>query len=266
MNYEYFFNKIAKITQLFEPIVLSEMDEVKLMERVDVKYLIPLNILPQILEEAVENYRLLIIDNQGFSAYETLYYDTSSLQLYHQHQAKKLNRFKLRSRKYIGSNLQFFEVKQKNNKGRTIKNRIETTSLEPPSITNETGQYLGQLNPLIPKNFQSVLWVNYTRLTFVNKYSLERLTIDLNLTFKNEYKQIQYSQLAIAEVKQVKMGNSPIINILKKHRLKPGFISKYCFGVISLFEGIKQNNFKKQLKNISKIILQYDTHSASCIA
>ena len=110
------------------------------------------------------------------------------------------------------------------------------------------------------------MWVNYSRLTLVSKQNPERLTIDLELTFKNNSKEIQYAEIAIAEIKQERIGASPILDILKKHQLKSGSISKYCFGIISLFEDIKQNNFKKHLRRISKTLQQYESFTANTFA
>jgi hypothetical protein len=266
MNIEFFLSKISEITNDFEPITLTEMDGVKLMDRMDVKYLIPVNILPEILSDAKHHYKLLEVDNQRLCPYQTLYYDTQDLSLYHLHQVGKQNRYKVRSRNYVSSDLQFFEVKFKNNRGRTIKKRIRTNGINEPNLGSKSSDFLSKTSNLSPENLQGIMWVNYTRLTLVSKNTPERLTIDLELTFKNDTKEIQYAQIAIAEIKQEKIGASPIIDILKKHQLKSGSISKYCFGIISLFEGIKQNNFKKHLRRITKTLHQYESFTANALA
>lgn len=266
MNIDFFLEKIKDKTDDFEPITLAEMDGVKLMDRMDVKYLIPVNLLPEILSDAKQYYKLLEVDNQRLFPYETLYYDTKDLSLYHQHQVGKQNRYKVRSRNYVGSNLQFFEVKFKNNRGRTIKKRIKTNGINEAFLQEDSSAFLTKISPLEPTNLKGVMWVNYTRLTLVGRNTPERLTIDLELTFKNDTKEIQYAQIAIAEIKQEKIGASPILDILKKHQLKSGSISKYCFGIISLFDGIKQNNFKKHLKRISKTLHQYESFTANALA
>lgn len=266
MTTNFFLEKIFQESASFEPITLAEMDGVKLMDRMDVKYLIPLNFLPEILADAKQFYRLLEIDNQRLCPYQTLYYDTPDLRLYHQHQVGKQNRYKVRSRNYVGSDLQFFEVKFKNNHGRTIKKRIKTNGIKESNLTNESSVFLTKISSLEPDNLTGIMWVNYSRLTLVSKHSTERLTIDLELTFKNDSKEIQYAEIAIAEIKQERIGASAIVDILKKHQLKSGSISKYCFGIISLFEGIKQNNFKKHLRRISKILHQYDSFTTNTFA
>jgi len=111
---------IKNILDQFAPITLSEMDSVKLMNRTDTKFIFTTNELPKLLEELKNDYRLLDINGNKISRYESLYFDTEDFQLYHQHRCGKLNRYKVRFRKYVESELNYFEVKFKNNKGRTV--------------------------------------------------------------------------------------------------------------------------------------------------
>ncbi len=47
---------IAHIVQTFEPISLAQMESVKLMNRIDTKYAVPMTVLPAILEAAQADY------------------------------------------------------------------------------------------------------------------------------------------------------------------------------------------------------------------
>ena len=247
-----------KISQ-FSKTSLKEMEGVKLMDRVDVKYLIPLYLLPNVLEEAKVHYQMLEINQEQLLPYETLYYDTDSLSLYHTHQAGKMSRYKIRSRNYVGSNLSFFEVKYKNNKGRTIKTRIKQDSDIEKQLNEQNASFLSQETSLNATELKGNIWVNYHRMTLVSRTSAERLTIDLNLQFLDDTKTVGYPQIAIAEVKQEKIGASPIINIFRKNQLSEGSISKYCLGIISIDGSVKHNRFKPKLIHLNKIINQYES-------
>ena len=156
------------------------------------------------------------------------------------------------------SSLSFFEVKYKNNKGRTKKTRIKQPEIT-DFLENESVDFLKQTTQeILPETLKGILWVNYQRLTLVSKVGAERLTIDLNLTFEFEEQQKVYAAIVIAEVKQEKVGQSPFIDLMRKYRLKQGGISKYCFGIISLYQQIKQNKFKKHLRRVSKILAHHD--------
>ena len=52
------------------------MESVKLMNRIDTKYAVPMSVLPAILEAAREDYYAQEIDGQRIATYDTMYYDT----------------------------------------------------------------------------------------------------------------------------------------------------------------------------------------------
>lgn len=252
------FRAIANQIADFTPISLGEMDGVKLMDRVDVKYLIPLALMPELLQQLQESYRVLEVEECRLCPYKTLYYDTPNLDLYKAHQNGARNRYKIRARDYVQSDLSFFEIKFKNNKGRTKKTRIRQSQII-PTLGEAQADFLKKTTEKVcPEGLKGVIWVNYHRITLVNKTSAERLTIDLNLTFQQDVQLKQYPELVIAEVKQEKANASPFIELMRQYRLKEGGISKYCFGMISLYHHIKQNTFKQHLRKVSKIIAQHE--------
>jgi hypothetical protein len=258
MNTELFFNKIKEEAWRFEKITLDEMESVKLMDRMDVKYLVPLHLMANILEDAKSSYKMLEIKNERLCSYETLYYDTEGLDLYHSHQSGRLNRYKIRFRNYVGSNLSFFEIKHKNNKGRTLKTRIKQPNEFETKLNQEKAEFLEKSTPLDSNKLQGNLMVNYQRMTLVNNTTKERVTLDLNLTFIKDQNIASYNQLVVAEVKQENLRNSEIIDIFKKYQLRPGSISKYCLGIMSTENEVKHNRFKSKFLHLKKIISQYD--------
>lgn len=237
----------------FIPITLEEMDGVKLMDRTDTKYLFTRAQLPTIIEELKKDYRVLEIKGNRFSQYESLYLDTRNFDLYHQHHRGKTNRFKIRFRKYVESELTFFEVKFKNNKGRTIKDRVKHKQEIDGIVLDKAETLLKEKTSLLATNLEAKLWVNYSRITLVNKNSPERVTIDLDLSFKNKDQDKLIQNLVVAEVKQDKATTSAFIKLMKKLHIREGSISKYCFGVICLFEKVKHNNFKPKINALNKI-------------
>jgi hypothetical protein len=110
-------NEVRDLLNGFEPITLAEMDGVKLMDRTDQKFIFHISKLPDLLRAVQQNYRALEVSGTRMSRYETLYFDTPEYTLFTQHHNGKTNRYKIRMRRYVESDLQFFEVKHKNNKG-----------------------------------------------------------------------------------------------------------------------------------------------------
>jgi hypothetical protein len=242
-------NTPLQILQQFEPITLKEMEGVKLMNRTDTKFIFNISNYETIMNEIREHYRVLEVEGQRISRYETLYYDTKGFTLYNEHHKGKLNRYKIRHRTYVESKIGFLEVKFKNNKGRTIKTRISKHDV-PLAWEGESENFLNTTLPFSPNSLVPVIWINYSRLTLVNKKSPERLTIDLGLEFVKDEKSQQLNRLVIAEVKQEKRQASPFMNVMKKYHIREGSISKYCMGIAFTCDNVKKNNFKSKLQTI----------------
>ena len=237
------------------------MEGVKLMDRTDTKFCFRADQLENVLAEVMPFYKCVEIANKRISSYQTIYYDTKELMLYYEHHNGHLNRYKIRHRTYLDSNLSFLEVKFKNNKGRTIKERIkekDTSSI----LESNANQFLTAELPFNPNLLAPVVVINYGRITLVNKKSAERVTIDLNLNFKKENNNVSLDTLIIAEVKQEKKKTSAFLNTMKKFHVREGSISKYCFAIALTHEHVKKNNFKQKI-NALKNIINYDTLTSS---
>ncbi len=244
---------LQNILTKFSPISLQEMDEVKLLNRTDTKYVLSIPQLFEILKEISDNYSILEIENNRLNSYKTLYFDTIDKRFYLNHHNGKPNRYKVRMRKYVDSGLCFLEVKFKS-KGRTDKKRqkIKDFKLELSAKKNE----------LIAQIFKSSMelepsiWNSFSRLTLVNKKEKERLTLDLNLNFASidESKQVALEHLVIAEVKQENINrNSIFVKKAKEMGIRSSSMSKYCIGMALLNENLKSNRFKSKILNINKL-------------
>ncbi|NNE54737.1 MAG: polyphosphate polymerase domain-containing protein, partial [Flavobacteriales bacterium] len=184
----------------FDPITLAEMDGVALMNRTDTKYVFGRDQLLKILEAVKDDYRILEIDGVRSSAYKTLYFDTPEMGFYRAHQNGKKNRYKVRSRKYVESDITFLEVKFKNNKGRTVKTRVNIDDFE-LDLSRESNDFIEQTSGT---NFNLVpsLWNSFNRITLVNQELPERVTIDTQLAFEMGDEHVKMKNLVIAELKQ----------------------------------------------------------------
>jgi hypothetical protein len=222
------------------------MESVKLMDRTDTKFTFNFDQFEDVLTELLEYYYVMEIDNKRISRYKTLYYDTPNYNLYTKHHNGELNRYKIRHRTYVESDTGFLEVKFKNNKGRTIKERIMKHEV-PAKWEGDTELFLTKVLPFEPGTLNPVLWVNYSRLTLVNKKDKERLTIDVDLEFENNGLVKNMNNLVIAEVKQERKKASPFMKTMKKYHIREGSISKYCLGIALTCDGVKKNNFKEKL-------------------
>ena len=237
----------------FDPISLTDMESVKLLNRVDTKFIINRQQLTSILNKLVSDYYILEVDGNRNSRYKTLYFDTPNFDLYTQHHNGKLNRYKIRLRRYEESDLNFFEVKFKSNKKRTIKERVKRKQFE-TEIQGKSLEFLhDHVNFSLDKLIVPVIYVYYSRITLVGKKSNERLTIDTELRYEYEGRAESYENLAIIELKQDRANSSPAMQLLMNSHIHPFSISKYCLGILSLYDSVKKNNFKSKIQTIKRL-------------
>ena len=245
--------QIVNILSNFNPISLSEMDEVKLMDRVDTKFAFSASKLGEVLEYLQKEYRVFEIENTRMPSYESLYFDDAEFTSFHDHHKGKMSRFKIRIRKYVESNILFLEVKHKF-KGRTNKSRISAAGFE--DHLNVTQKEFIHLKTADNNDLQPFLWNTFNRITLVNNAKEERLTLDLNVTFNWSNNTQKFENLIIAELKQESLNReSPFFVLMKKLQIRPYRLSKYCIGTIEMHsdKDLKFNRFKKKLLTLKKI-------------
>ena len=102
---------IQRTLEGFTPVTLEEMDGVKLLNRIDTKYLTNEATLRKVLEDAsAAGYRALMADGAKLTPYNTVYYDTPALKMFLDHHNRRLVRQKVRTRVYVNSALSFLEI------------------------------------------------------------------------------------------------------------------------------------------------------------
>ena len=238
----------------FAPITLAEMKSVRLMNRVDTKFVTTVPRLLQLLEMAKDEYFVQEIDGERNSAYTTLYYDTPRLDMYIMHHNGCLGRQKVRVRQYVDSKLTFLEVKNKNNHRRTRKKRITVTGFD---ITGE--QQREFLKPLCwwdVDTLQPALRNWFNRITLVNKAKTERVTIDTGLRFHNCMSGLDKSldQVVVIELKRDGNQPSPLLAMLRDLHIHPYGFSKYCMGTALSNPSVKKNRLKPKLHYVERLL------------
>lgn len=245
--------KISEILRSFEKISLTDLNSVKLMNRIDTKFATSFCKLPLLLSQLYSNYKILSIDDQQVFSFKTSYYDTLQLSMYLKHHNGALNRYKIRERNYLNNGVSYLEIKFKNNKGRTIKERIKRT-LVASDFSEVEKTFINEKTPYSSNALSLKVVVNYSRITLVSKDLNEKITIDCDIHFSDLQTDHELKKLIIIEVKQSCRSKTPIFSILRDLSVKPLSISKYCLGVNFLYPSIKKNNFKEKLVTLNKII------------
>lgn len=244
---------ISAVVEQFDPISLQEMDAVALLNRVDVKYILTPAQLLAALAPLRATYRVLDVSEVRLNRYQTLYLDTPEFGLYRDHHNGSQNRYKVRFRTYVDSNLTFFEVKWKNNKGRTLKSRLRVAQPQ-PQLDSALDEFLATVLPAATPALEAKLWNSFTRITLVNTAQIERLTLDFDLWFAAGGRTTQVPNLVIAEVKQTGFSrHSEFIRRMHSVRAEQMSFSKYCIGAALHYPLLKQNNFKPAFLRLRKL-------------
>ncbi|MFN8239562.1 MAG: polyphosphate polymerase domain-containing protein [Bacteroidales bacterium] len=236
-------------------VSLEEMDSVRLMNRVDTKYLFAVGRLPELLSGCSDCYKVLEIKNYRIFDYSTTYFDTPEYLFYYQHVTGRLSRNKIRFRTYETTGEKFLEIKRKTNKNRTIKYRIESPDayLDPSSEKNSifigkhTGLKAGLLKPVVDNRFK--------RVTLVSGNMDERITIDFNVSFSDQSgKVIEIPSVCVLEMKRSGYSSaSGFSSVLKSRLIRPTGFSKYCIGAAQLYNMERKNTLKSKILAIDRL-------------
>ena len=246
----------AHILEGFDTISLDEMSAIRLMNRIDSKYLANEEQLRRLLEMAHDDYMVQSIDGIRQSEYSTQYLDDRFNTMYLNHHNGRLTRQKVRIRTYVDTGDNFFEVKLKNNHGRTKKKRIHLSGAD-TFVQDGAAEFLEEhsilsipLSDLMPKVSN-----HFRRITLVNNAKTERLTIDRELSFHNNETGLDRSMdnLVVIEVKRDGNTYSPIQDLLRELRIFPSGFSKYCIGMALTTPGLKRNMFNERIRKIEKL-------------
>ena len=248
---------IARLANELPPITLDEMKSIRLMNRMDTKFVTTVDMLVRLLDLCKGSYYAQAINGKRVSPYRTTYWDYPERHdMFHFHQAGHLPRTKVRARTYLDSGHSFLEIKRKNNHGKTKKKRVAVSSIDAVIRNHEGEEFLHDMLGITFNDLTPALGNQFLRITLVNLEKTERLTIDFDLHFHNYEtgKDASMDNIVIIELKRDGRQPSPILPLLRQLRIKPAGFSKYCIGTTVTNPELRINRFKKRLIKIGKIL------------
>jgi hypothetical protein len=238
-----------------KPVRLDAMDCVRFMNRTDTKFIFPVNRITELIQNLNGRYKVLEINKLKTQFYSTVYFDTPDYLFYNQHFNGNLERHKVRLRTYESTGQSFLEVKTKTNKNRTIKYRLNNY-LFTGSFDGESSGFISEHSSVDPATLRPVLFNSFIRTTLISFATIERITIDFNLSFTDNRsgEHIEMPYLAVAELKKEGHSlSSPFNDCLKNMGIHPEGFSKYFIGSALLNSSLKQNVVKPKILKLKKI-------------
>lgn len=243
----------------FESHGLASAAEDLMSDRQDAKYLMPVSLLPSFIEGLRSEFTVLEHSGSRCFTYENTYLDTAQLDCFLQHHNGRLERIKLRHRRYRESETAFLDLKRKNNKRRTLKSRV-------PCADGQESFFID--SELLPRELRSAKWspsldVNYRRISLWNPVTADRLTIDFDIRYQSPdgQRSATISQIFVAELKrQGKLSSSRFYREAKTFSYLPTSFSKYCVGLLLTNNMPKKtNNFKPLLRRLRRYGIESST-------
>lgn len=238
---------LAELAEPLRAISLAEtMDEAGLQTRIDTKYVLPLPLLGRVLQALGPGVRAMEIDGLRVFRYESVYFDTPRLQFYRDHVQGRRVRHKVRTRRYVDSDLTMLEVKAKGGRGETVKHRTEASELFRLGACGR--RFVDELLEGQPDaaDLRPVLISRYSRATFVHAEAGLRLTCDVDLSFASPMTDAAVPTGRVLVETKASGSPSPVDRILHRVSQRAVSISKYCAG-IALTHGAPANRWHRVL-------------------
>ena len=106
-----------------------------LQTRVDRKYLVEAEVAVALIDAMPASAMVLEIDGAREFQYETIYFDTADYALYLATAHRRRKRFKVRTRTYADTAQTMLEVKLRDARGRTVKERLDYAHADRHTLT-----------------------------------------------------------------------------------------------------------------------------------
>jgi hypothetical protein len=223
-----------------EPIALGELIERAALQcRVDRKYVVAVDEVPDLLDQLTPYARVLDIDGQRLFAYESVYFDTPCLASYHCAAYRRRRRFKVRTRTYLDSAQCWLEVKISGARGLVTKHRLPYLAEDRHTVRSGRGFVDEALvresiwPDLTARPLEPVLTTNYRRSTLLLPATASRVTIDTALTWHDGDRALRLPGIAVVETK-TSSAASLVDRMLWQRGIRPVRISKYATGLAAL--------------------------------
>jgi hypothetical protein len=238
----------------YESISLQQLDDTRLLERKDTKFIFHERWLPDLLKQLKPGFRILEINGHRVMEYQNQYFDTADFLFYMDHHNGTRTRYKVRYRKYNEPEATYFEIKYKNNKERTRKQRIKVPAIG-ESFSEKERDLITGITGISPDLLSPKLTIQFSRCTLVNSSMTDRVTVDFNIRVTNGGPSKDFHNLVIAEIKQPRYRpRSEFIQAMRQFGINEMRISKYCMGILHTYDGVKYNRFKPKLLRLNKIM------------
>jgi hypothetical protein len=236
-------------------VTLAQVVEMAdLQTRVDRKYLVPDHVFARFASIMQGHFAVLEMQDRRLFSYESVYFDTSALQAYHQHAHGRRRRFKVRTRAYLDSTECVLEVKTEGGRGETVKERCPYVMTDRHRLTEPARDFASARigDPAAVADLGAVISTAYRRATLVDPRSGSRLTCDVDMVFDvvgrpHGARREGPCDMVLIESKTV--GEAATADtVLWRLGQRPVSLSKYCVGMALVRPELPANRWNRVLR------------------
>ena len=234
----------------FEPISLDELNaRAALMHRIDNKYIVDWTTLGDLVDGAARRFLALEIDRRRVFHYDTVYFDSPALDVYHAHLQERRRRFKLRTRHYVDAALNVFEVKLKGPRNTTVKHQLPIAAADHGTLPAGAERFADEVlraayGHALPARMEPQLGMTFRRVTLTARDGAERMTWDFGLSFGDASLGDRH---VIVETKTAD-GHGLGDTFLRDLGARPLSCSKYCAGIGLTRGGVRANPWSRLMR------------------
>lgn len=221
-----------------------------LLTRVDRKYVLGLDALPDLLGALPPGTRRLVIGGRDAFGYESVYFDTPDLDAFRRAAGRRRRRYKVRTRTYRDTGGCWLEVKTRGPRGTTVKQRREHDPAAPDAVGDGIAfvraALRGQGVPAGDLDLRPTLTTRYRRRTLLLPDGA-RVTVDTGLEWRGAAGTAAVPAHAVVETKSV-AGASAADRALWALGHRPARISKYATGLVVLDPTLADRPWRRTLR------------------
>lgn len=238
-------------------VSLEELNKLaELQTRTDRKYIVSMAVLSELLTAFGDKVAALETDGQRAFAYESVYFDTPSLDFYRDAAHRRRRRFKVRTRTYLDSGLTMLEVKGKGRRKTTIKNRTAHTFSGRRCLDPVAERFVDDQLGVdgVAQTLRPVLTTEYRRSTLLSRADGARITIDVGLRCIDE--RGRFVELPGSVIVETKTDGheGDIDRWLRTSGFRPQQLSKFGTALGALRPDLPSNKWRRVITRYVSVI------------
>ena len=247
-------------TSRFAPISLDALNaKAAMLERLDNKYVLRAPVLAEATHGLMPVFDVLEIDGRRSFTYETCYFDDPQRRSYFDHHQGRRQRVKVRVRRYVDADLTFLEVKLKDKRGVTVKQRRRVDASLLGALDDGANRFVADAWSAMygqawDRALEPVLQMTYRRITLVAREGGERMTVDTGIEFHGDFAAREArrtdDEVFIVETKSAQGRGIADAVLRRQHQHPTNSCSKYCVGMSLTGAVTHWNRFRPALRQL----------------